>query len=180
MFINETKVDLNFNLKMNRYLSGKKVRMMLAILGALLMCCAIATLTLELMSMDEEADFFMPVFSFVMAIFMFSFACFYNSVLKMTLKKMMQGKESLDRYVFTEEGYEKISKINDGTSSTASGDYNAFTEAKEYKDMLLLFINKATIFPIERAGMIEGSWEELTSLVNRKLGDKYKVFCKLK
>ncbi len=46
--------------------------------------------------------------------------------------------------------------------------------------MLLLFINKATIFPIERAGMIEGSWEELTSLVNRKLGDKYKVFCKLK
>ena len=97
MFINETKVDLNFNLKMNRYLSGKKAQMMLAILGALLMCCAIATLTLELMSMDEEADFFMPVFSFVMAIFMFAFACFYNSVLNMTLKKLMHVKVSPDR-----------------------------------------------------------------------------------
>lgn len=181
MFINETKVDLQLNLKMNSYMTGKKAQIMLLAVGAIILCCGMVTLMCEIMSEGEEAiDLFFPVFCFAMSLFMIAFASFYKVILKMSLKKLMQGKESLDRYTFTEDGYEKFTTINDGTTSTARGDYSGFTEAKEYKDMLILFINKSTVFPLTKSGMVEGSWEELTSLVNRKLGDRYKVFCKLK
>lgn len=181
MFINETKNDLEFSLKVSENMAGKKNVVLLGIAALVAAIAGAGTLVLELCFPTEEgADLFFPVLCLVLAALCASFSVFYKTIMKFTLKKLTQGKESTDKYTFNEDGYVVETVMTDGTTSTAQGSYGSFTQAKEYKDMWLLYINKATVFSVAKEGMVEGTAENLTAFFARTFGNRYKVCYKIK
>lgn len=175
-FLNETRIDLNYNLRMTDNMAGKKSQILLIVAALCLLVCGGVFLALELtLFKNSEPDFIFQIFLLTFGAVLLVFAFAFRPLVKMLLKKNMQGKESVNSYTFTETGYEVVTKLNDGTESKASGGYAAFTEAREYRDMWLLYLNKATVFSVDKAGMTEGTVEELSALFMRNMGARYKV-----
>lgn len=171
---NVTKMDLEFNLRVTENMAGKKCRIILLVVAIALMAVGAVLLSLELVFPSEEPDFFFVTLLFLLGIFFLVFALVFKPFMRKILRKNMQGKESTNEFVFTEGGYEVTTLLNDGTRSTASGGYNGFTEAKEYKDMWVLYINKATAFSLGKECMTAGTAEELSALLSRMTGARYK------
>lgn len=179
MIVNETKNDVALNVKVAKRMTGK-TRYILICGGIFILACGILTLMLDLFAGDGKPDYFLDVAILLLGVFLIGFGCCFGLILKRASVKTMQGKEADLKYVFSEDGYEMTSTLNDGTVSTTQGSYGAFTEGKEYRDVWLLYINKATVFAIDKAGMKEGTVEELSNLLRQKLGDKYKYCYKRK
>lgn len=176
MIVNETKNDIQTNLRASEHMAGKKSRILLFVAAAFFLVIGGISLALDLVFPDEEgADYFYPILCFVLAIFLGAFALSFGAVIKKVVKKTMQGKEALNRYTFTDVGYEIQTTMNDGTTGTTQGGYGGFTAAKEYDDMWLLYVNKATVFSVVKSGVVEGTAEELSELLKQNLGDRYKV-----
>ena len=181
MFVNETKADLEFSLKVSDNMAGKKNLVLLGIASLITAIAGAGTLVLELCFPSEEgSDLFFPILCLVLALFCASLAVFYKPIMKLVLKKLSQGKETTNRFTFNEDGYFVETVMTDGTTSTAQGSYETFTAAKEYKDMWLLYINKATVFSVAKDSMIEGTAEDLTAFFARTFGSRYKVCYKNK
>lgn len=181
MFLNETKLDKEFNGKMSDNMVGRKTRLILFIGAFAMLIAGGLSLGLDLAFPDEDGiEIFFPVFCFFMAVFLFVFAFLYRSVFNKMYAKLSQGKETVNKYTFAEDGYEILTTVSDGTTSTAQGNYAGFTEVREYADMWLLYQNKATIFGVSKSGMTEGTAEELSTFFVRVFGDRYKVRYKKK
>lgn len=180
MIVNRTVNDINLNANTTCNI-GRKSRILVFVASLIIIIAGAATLTVELLiPSDEGADFFFPAFCFVMGVLLFAFSLGFNAFMKLILKKTMQGKESVNTFTFTEDGYEISSVMNDGTTSQAQGTYAGFTSCREYRGMWLLYINRATVFAVSKSGMTEGTEEELTALLKRSLGERYKGYFKTK
>ena len=176
MFVNETKNDVEFSLKASENLAGKKSRLLLLVVMLVILAVGGVTLALELTNPGENgADIALPVTCFVCGALLGVLLFVLKPIMRKAIKKASQGKEGLNRYTFTEEGYEIQTTLNDGTVSATAGNYGGLVEAKEYKEMWLLFLNKATVFVVAKAGMVEGTAEELTALFMRAMGNRYKT-----
>ncbi len=181
MFVNETKADLEFSLKVSENMAGKKTRILLGIAVLITALAGVGTLLLEIFFPgDEGADLFFPILCLVLSVFCAATMVFSKGLMNFTLKKMTQGKFATNKFTFNEEGYEVETVMSDGTTSSAQGVYDSFTQAKEYKDMWLLYINKATVFSLSKEGMVEGTAEDLTAFFARTFGSRYKVCYKVK
>ena len=176
MLKNETKVDVEYNSRVTENMSGKKSKRIIIAASVVLLVCGVIMLLLEYaVPSDEKADPFYGILFLVLGTIFLVFVLAYRPFMKMILKKTMQGKESTIIYTFAEDGYEVITYLNDGTTSTATGSYSGFIEAKEFKDMWLLYINKATIFSVSKSGMTEGTADELSAFLSRVMGARYKM-----
>lgn len=173
---NETHVDAEYNLRASDNIAGKKSRIVMIAAGAFLILFGVAFYLLDYFVLSgADCDIFFPLFCGVLGAVFLVFGIVFKSVLRKTVQKNMQGKESTEYFTFYEDGYEIVTRLNDGTESKSTGGYNGFTEAREYKDMFLLYINKATVFSVDKTGMKQGTAEELAALLLRKTGDRYKV-----
>lgn len=175
MIVNETKNDLQNNLEATENLAGKQARLLMFVCAAAILCCGVLVLLLDLFLSEEEPDYVFPIVTFVLAALCFVFAIAYRAILRSILKRSMQGKEGVNTYTFTEDGYEVSTLLNDGTTGKTQGGYGAFTAVKEYRDMWLLSLNKATVFIVAKDGMREGTSEELTALLVNQCQSRYKV-----
>lgn len=175
-FKNETKIDVEFSLRASGNVLGKRLKALMLIGAVFLIIVGAVWLTLELVLPSQwEPELFPPILFFALGLFVGIFAlCLKPLVRYFTLKNLL-GKESINTYTFTEEGYEVLTKMSDGTESKATGNYGGFVEIKEYSDMWLLYINKATVFSVAKDGMKEGTAEELTALFARVMGVRYRV-----
>lgn len=181
MFINETKIDLEFNAKASKNIAGKGTFILLIVAAVFTAIIGIVNLVTELRSPSEEGtDLYFSIFILVLSFICASFVVFYKPIMKLVLKKMTHGKETTNKYTFNEDGYVVETVMTDGTTSTAQGGYDGFTQAKEYKDMWLLYINKATVFALSKDGMVEGDAVDLTIFLAKTLGSRYKVCYKTK
>lgn len=178
---NQTKNNFECSLRMVENITGKKTRVMLFVASSLLLLCGGAIGWIEYATSNGgTADYFLSVLFLALGALLLLFVASFKLIIKKILKKNMQGKESTNEYIFTEKGYEATGELNDGTKSAVSGDYAGFTEVKEYKDMWLLYLNKATIFPVCKEGMKEGAAEDLSALLSRAVGSRYKVCYKVR
>ncbi|MDE7159184.1 MAG: hypothetical protein K2N74_06395, partial [Clostridiales bacterium] len=175
-FKNETRIDVDFSIRASENVLGKKLKVLMLIGALALILIGAVWLTLELVLPSQwEPELFPPILFFALGLFVGIFAlCLKPLVRYFTLKNLL-GKESVNTYTFTEEGYEIFTKMSDGTESKATGNYGGFVEAKEYADMWLLYINKATVFSVDKNGMTEGTAEELSAWLVSKMGERYKV-----
>ena len=178
MFVNETKVDLLFNTSVGMRIA-RRTRVILAVAAAVVFACGGLILGLTIAD-PEESDYFLGILFLALGVFFGVLAIGYKPFMRRLIKRSMQGKESVQRYTFTEEGYEQVAILNDGTESRTQGNYAAFTECREYSDMWLLYLNKSTIFGVSKDGMKEGTAEELTALFMRVFGSRYKTCFKRK
>ena len=173
MFENETKIDLETNMRVSRNVSHK-MRITSCILNVCLIILGIVLLLLELY-VFKEGDYFLSIFLIAMgAVLLLFMLLLYPFVQKIT-GRALQGKESIMHYVFNEDGYEVVTNMNDGTSSTTSGNYSAFTKCNEYVDMWMMYLNQATVFIVRKDGMKSRTAEELSQFLLSKFGAKYKV-----
>ncbi|MDE5896517.1 MAG: hypothetical protein K2H43_01740 [Clostridia bacterium] len=181
MFVNETKNDLDFNLKVAMRI-GKKARITIGIAALVILLCGGIVLALELalLAEGESPDLFFAIVCLVLGVLFLAFFFAYKPFMRMLLKKNMRGKEGVVRNAFSEDGYEQTATLNDGTASTTRGDYQSFIECREYSDLWLLYLNKATVFGVSKSGMIEGTAEELTAFFIGKFGPRYKTCFKRK
>ena len=178
MFENESKNDLETNLKVT--LKNTKATRIIIIIAAIVMLASGAVcLALEILYPEPDSDYF-GIFMLVMGVFFLSFFLFYKPIFRGILKKTMQGKEGVNFYRFTEEGYEISTTLSDGTTGTTQGNYSAFTLCKEFPEFWLLYLNKATYFIVEKRGMKTGTAEELTQFFQNKISGTYKVCYKKK
>ncbi len=178
MVKNETRLDLDYNLRVTENMAGRKCRIMLIVAAAILIVCGGVVISLDYLLPDGEPDLFFPIVCFAIGALFLIFALLFKAFMRFLLKRNMQGKISTNTYTFTEEGYEVITDLNDGTESSASGNYISFTEVREYKDMWLLYLNKATVFSVSKDGMTQGSAEDLSALLISALGNRYKLRCR--
>ena len=180
MIKNRTKVDLKLNLRIYERILGKKYRIILFLASAALLLCGVVVIALaRLYALGASIEFFFGLFLFVLGIVVGVAAVAFKSLfMKKILKKHMRGKVPTNDYSFTEEGYEVATCMNDGTQGSASGSYDAFIEAREYKDVWLLYLNKETVFAVSKSGMTEGTAEEISALLSRAMGVRYKKHCK--
>ena len=178
MIVNETVNDLELNLKVSGHLS-KKSRIAIFAAAGIIFVCGIVVLLIEIfLPGSEDPDYFDSVLILVLAAAFFAIGCLMKLIMKLTLKRTMQGKISTNRFTFSDDGYEISTTVNDGTASTANGVYTGFTECREYLDLWILYINRATMFVCLKSGMKEGTAAELTTLLKSKLGSKYKILYK--
>ena len=181
MIINETKCDVELNLKASKNMAGRKIFLILGIVAALCLASGAVTLALELsFASESETDLFFPIVCFGCGVVLLLLMVVWNPLLRKVMRKTMQGKESVNLYSFFEESYTIVSTVNDGMTSSAEGKYGALTEVREFQDMWLLYQNKATVFAVAKSGMKEGSVEELTALLMRQTGNNYKICFKRK
>ena len=178
---NVTNNNLELNAKMSEHIASKKFRLLMLTVAVIILICGLIVLSLDIFSPDEDGiDLFMPIMCFIgVAVFGFIGAAF-PKLIRYGLKKTMQGKESVNAYTFTDTGYSVKSELNDGTTSEARGLYTGLTQVREYNDMWLLYINKATVFIVYKFGMGDGSVEELSQLLKLNLNERYKIYYKVK
>ena len=175
-FKNETRIDVAYSVKISENILGKKLKVLMLIGGIFLILVGAVWLTLELVLPGPwEPELVPPIVCLALGLFVGIFALAFKPIIRYLTLKNMVGKESTNFYTFTEEGYEVVTKMSDGTESKATGNYNSFIEAKEYADMWLLYINKATVFSVAKGGMTEGTAEELSALLTCTTGTRYKV-----
>lgn len=179
MFENQSRNDLETNLQVTLK-STKLSRIIIGVAALITLASGILILVLELMYPKSEPDYFTAVIMMVMGVLFTSFFLFYKPFFRMILKKTMQGKEGVNFYRFSENGYEISTTLNDGTTGTTNGNYFAVTQCKEYSEFWLLYLNKATYFIVEKSGMKEGAAEELTRFFQNKFNGKYKLCYKKK
>lgn len=181
MFINETKVDLEFNAKVSINVAGRGTFILLIVASLFTAIIGVVNLVSDLRFPNEDSsDWYFSIPILVLSFICASLAVFYKPIIKFVLKKMTHGKETTNKFTFNEDGYVVETVMSDGTTSTAQGNYNSFTAAKEYKDMWLLYITKATVFAISKEGMVEGDAIDLTIFLAKNLGSRYKVCYKNK
>ncbi len=173
MFENETKVDLETNLRASRHIIRNK-RIALCALSVFIILLGIAMLLLEIF-VWKDGDYYVGIIFTILGIFLFFFNLFFNAVLRNTTKRALQGKESVVKYSFREEDYEAVTLVNDGTTSSTSGNYLSFLKICEYEDMWLIYFNKTTVFAVGKDGMTKGTSEELSEFLKTRVGAKYKV-----
>lgn len=179
MIVNQTKNDLQLNALVSKRISQKS-RIVFFVIALLFLALGAAVLCVELFS--DEPDYFLAIYLLVFgALFLVFDIFFYPLLLKGLCKKFMQGKVSDCRYTFTQDGYTVESGLTDGgATSKMQGDYSSLTEVREYQDLWLLYLNKATIFALRKEGMVEGTTDELTSLLRSTVGARYKTQYKIK
>lgn len=170
-FKNHTNNDMETNLRACVYMT-KKPRMSLLVLGILFIVLGVTMILLDVF-LSEEKDYFVGILILVLAVLVLVLYFLYPLILKITYKRMAQGKETAIDFTFNDEGYSL--EQTGAVASTSAGGWDTFTLCKEYSDMWLLYINKASVFIILKDGMTEGSWEELGRLFQEKLGANYKV-----
>ena len=180
MFENESKNNLENNLKV--VLRNVRVlRIIIAVIAPIALALGLLALLSELLDPSETApDYLSGAVMLALGVFLLAYFIFYKPFLRRALKKTMQGKEGVNLYRFSEEGYEIATTLSDGTTGTTQGNYFAFTLCKEFSGFWLLYLNKATYFIVEKSGMKTGTAEELTGFLIGKLGGKYKVCYKKK
>ena len=180
-FTNETRMDVSYSVRMSENMVGKKLKVLMLVGAVCLIIIGAVWLTLELVLPSQwEPELIPPVVFLALGLFVGVFALAFKPIIRYLTLKNMVGKESTNFYTFKEDGYEVVTKMSDGTESKATGNYGSFIEAKEYADMWLLYINKATVFSVSKDGMREGTAEELTALFMRNMGARYKVSYKNK
>lgn len=173
MIVNQSRNDLKTNARASAHMS-KPMRIVLIVCGAIITAIMVAVLITDIVLQPDDADYVFDAVIAVLGVLFLFMGLFYNKILKFTAKKLMQGKESTVTFTFTDEGYHAETLLNDGTSGTTQGSYESFTKCREYADMWLLYLNRASVFIIEKDGMKEGTVEELTSLFQQKFGTTYK------
>ena len=180
MIVNQTKNDLQLNALVSKRISQKS-RIVFFVVALLFLALGAAVLCVELF-LSEEPDYFLAIYLLVFgALFLVFDIFFYPLLLKGLCKRFMQGKVSDCRYTFTQDGYVVESGLADGgATSKMQGDYSSLTEVREYQDLWLLYLNKATIFALRKEGMVEGTADELTSLLRSVVGGRYKTYYKIK
>lgn len=179
MFENESKNDLETNVQVTLR-NIRVTRIIIAVASLVMIAMGVVCLVLELLYPDPEPDYFFSVLMLVCGVLFLAFFIFMKPFFRKALQKTMQGKEGVNRYRFSEDGYEISTTLNDGTTGTTQGNYSAFTLCKEFPEFWLLYLNKATYFIVEKSGMKTGTAEELTGFLLSKLGGKYKVCYKKK
>lgn len=180
MIVNQTKNDLQLNALVSTRMS-KKPRIAFFIAALAFLALGAGVLCGELF-LSEEPDYFFPIFLLAFcALFLVFNVFFYSLLLKGLCKKFMQGKVSDCRYTFSQDGYTVESGLTDGgATSKMQGDYSSLTEVREYQELWLLYLNKATIFALRKDGMVEGTADELTALLRSAVGARYKTLYKMK
>lgn len=182
MIVNQTKNDLELNTLASKYIS-RKARLFVFVISLVFMALGVLSFCLEyFLPSEEEPDYFFGIFLMALGVVFFVYDVFFApTALKRLNKKYMQGKYSDCRYTFTDEGYTWESIITDGeATSKTQGSYASITQASEYDDLWLIYLNKSTVFALRKSGMIEGTAEELSALLRSRLGSRYKTFCKKK
>lgn len=181
MIVNQTKNDLQLNALVSKRIS-QKTRIVFFIAALLFLALGAALLCVEIFLPSEEPDYFFPISLLVIGVLFCAFDIFfYPLLLKGLCKRFMQGKISDCRYTFTQDGYTVESGLTDGgATSKMQGDYSSLTEVREYRDLWLLYLNKATVFALRKEGMVEGTADELTSLLRSAVGARYKTQYKIK
>ena len=181
MIVNQTKNDLQLNALVSKRMS-KKPRIVFFIIALVLLALGAAVLCVELCLPSDEPDYFLAIYLLVFgALFLVFDIFFYPLLLKGLCKRFMQGKISDCRYTFTQDGYTVESGLaGGGAESKMQGDYSSLTEVREYQDLWLLYLNRATIFALRKDGMVEGTADELTSLLRSAVGARYKTYFKMK
>ncbi len=172
--VNVTNNNLENNVKAAKYLITK-TRVVSFICAFVLLACGVLLLVLELL--EKEGDFFY-VFCFVLGFIFLACAIFLPKFLFSVIKKQIQGKESVNTYTFTEDA---ILIHSDAPSASADETiaYSALYSVKEYKDFWFLYYNKTLMYFVEKSGMREGTEEELSYLLRRKVIN-YQIKFKIK
>lgn len=169
LFVNETKNDLDTGMRAMRGTIKKMKYGIGAGLGGLFMALGLALLLLEIF-VSEEKDYFLSVFFLVFgAVFFFFMMFFFEKLVRSNAKKLMQGKEGTVVSRFRQDGFEIISRTNDGLTGTTQGEYGAFTQCVEYDDLWTLYYNKATVFVLKKDGMGRGSAQEFSDFLRTKI-----------
>lgn len=118
LFVNETKNDLDTGMRAMRGTIKKMKYGIGAGLGGLFMALGLALLLLEIF-VSEEKDYFLSVFFLVFgAVFFFFMMFFFEKLVRSNAKKLMQGKEGTVVSRFRQDGFEIISRTNDGLTGT--------------------------------------------------------------
>lgn len=169
LFVNETKNDLDTGIQAMRGMMRKMKYGVGAGLGGFLMALGLALLLLEIY-VSEEKDYFFSVFLLVFgAVFFLFMMFFFDKLVRSNAKKLMQGKEGTVVSRFRQDGFEIVSRTNDGLTGTTQGEYNAFTQCVEYDDLWTLYYNKATTFVLKKDGMRQGSAQEFSDFLRTKI-----------
>ncbi len=173
MLVNQTKNDLALNARIGKYMSRKFKLIFAAAIAPAILLLGVALLLLELF-VFKEGDYFLSGFCIAFGVALFVFVlCFYDKLLRATNKKLMQGKETLVVYRFEEEGFVAEATATDGVCSATNLRYSALVRCAEYPDLFLLYYNRVNVFGVDKAGMQEGTSEELSALLQQNLGKKY-------
>lgn len=178
MFVNETKNNVENNVKAGVAMT-RKVRILLLVMGLVVTLLGIIMEILYYTVLRGEDDFF-GILLIVLGAALLVFYAVFPAVFRKTLVKNMQGKESVVRYTFTDEGYEIFAEDTSASSSVTKGNYSAFTECREEKEFWLLYYNKAAMYILSKYGMKEGTEQEFTEFLKQKLGSRYKTTHKKK
>lgn len=181
MFVNETKNDVEMNVRVAEKSFGKGWRIFTLVASIIVLFCGIFSLVLEIVSPSKDGmGIALPIVYICLGVVFLFFWLFIKRFLRFVIKKNVQGKEIFNKFVFNSNGYEISTTMSDGTTSATNDVYSAFTSVKEYEDMWLLSLNKANVFVVEKSGMVEGSAEDLSNFLKSEVGDKYKVCYKIK
>jgi len=168
MLVNQTKMDLETNLKASMQMTKQ--------LKLIVLCCfcpACVVLGVLFLVLDPS-DLLAPIFMFVIAaLFVIFYLCFFKPIVKRTIKKTLEGKEGYNTFIFEDDGFTIQTHTNAGMDGTSTGVYSSLSKAEEYGDMWLLYYNRATVFIVMKSGMVQGTAEELAVFLGVKLGERY-------
>ena len=180
MFVNETKNDIEGNVKASAAMI-KKLRLIMIIISVLMTLAGAVWFAFDFeKGMQEETDIYFSLAVLICGVVFLLFWLCFNKIQRKTLEKTMQGKEAIVHFEFRDSDYEIVSTSNDSLVCTTKGNYFAVTECREDKELWLLYFNKATVFLMLKSGMQEGSVEEFTAFLKERLGSRYKVIYKQK
>lgn len=168
MFVNETRNDTDFNVKVSMFTSKKTRILITAVCVPLFIALGVGLLFLD------DTDIFFPVFLFVFAGVMLLFMLLgFKPLVRALIKRSTDGKTFVNFYTFREDGYDIRSTDNSGTESELSGSYSGLVKVTEQNDFWLLYYNKTTYFAVSKYGMKEGSAQDLSDFFGMKLGNRY-------
>ena len=180
MFVNETRNDVENNLKASATMT-KRLRLVMIIISVLIIAGGAVWFVLDLLkSTEEEVDIGSSLILIIFGIIFLLFWIFLIKLQRKSVEKTMQGKESSVHFEFRDDDFEIVANTNDSLVSTTRGNYFAVTECREDKELWLLYFNRATVFLMLKSGMKEGTAEEFTAFLKERLGSKYKIVYKQK
>lgn len=172
---NTSKFDLDTNVKAGMH-SAKTQTLILAIGSPLLIIVGLLFFFL----IDDK---FYKVLGILCAVFGVAFLIFvslFKLIVTAQTKKLLHGTpQDVVNFTFTETNYTVNANVN-GIEETTVVDYTSILNVKEFSDMWLLFIAKGQFHVVLKSGMEQGTEEELTELLKKVSGVRYKLSYKPK
>ncbi len=124
-----------------------------------------------------EKDIFMSVIWLVVAIVFFPLFLILNKIGQKQLNKSMAliSEDTMVTFIFEEEYMEIIQTRKDVFTSTTRAKYMSYVYSViENEEAFIIYISKVQAHVVSKDKIVEGSVEELRSILSTKIGKNYK------